>query len=61
MLFLQTESGLISARHIVRIGGLNTRPSGNYHEVEYCVGNEPRETRASEDDVADFLDDEETP
>jgi hypothetical protein len=56
MRFLQTQAGLISARHIVRIGGLNTRPTGNFHEIEYCVGTEPRETRASEDDVQDFLD-----
>ncbi len=59
MLFLRTASGLLSARHIVRIGGLNTRSTGNYHEVEYCVGNEPRETRATEDDVHDFLEDTE--
>lgn len=55
MLFLQTLSGLISARHIVRIGGLNTRSTGNYYEIEYCVGTESRETRATEDDVNDFL------
>jgi hypothetical protein len=58
-MFLNTQSGLISARHIVRIGGLNTRSTGNYHEIEYCVGSEPRETRATEDDVADFLTDAE--
>jgi hypothetical protein len=56
VLFLQTRSGLIAASAIVRISALNTRSTGNYHEIEYCVGNEPRETRASEDDVAGFLD-----
>ena len=58
-MFLRTQSGLISARYIVRIGGLNTRSTGNFHEIEYCVGNEPRETRATEDDVQDFLDEAE--
>ena len=58
-MFLRTQSGLIGARYIVRIGGLNTRSTGNFHEIEYCVGNEPRETRATEDDVQDFLDEAE--
>lgn len=56
MQFLSTQAGLIAARHIVRISALNTRPSGNYHEIDYVHGTEPRETRASEADVADFLD-----
>jgi hypothetical protein len=48
---------MISARSICRISGLNTRPTGNYYEIEYCVGTEPRETRATEEDVQTFLDD----
>jgi hypothetical protein len=55
-MFLETQSGLIAARYIVRISAVNTRPSGNYHEIEYTCGGEARETRASEDAVADFLD-----
>jgi hypothetical protein len=55
VLFLRTQSGLISARHIVRISGLNTRSTGNYHEIDYMCGQEARETRATEDDVHEFL------
>lgn len=54
-MFLSTRSGLIAASAIVRIGGLNTRSTGNYHEIEYCIGNEPRETRASAEAVEQFL------
>jgi hypothetical protein len=55
MQYLQTQSGLVAARYIVRVGGLNSRSTGNYHEVDYVCGREARETRASAEAVADFL------
>jgi len=58
MLFLETESGdLIAAKHIVRIGPLNTRrhTDRRWHDIAYCVGTEPHETTATEQAVADFL------
>lgn len=57
-MFLQTECGdLIAAKSIVRIGPLNTRShiSRRWHEVDYCVGREPRTTTAGAQAVEDFL------
>ena len=58
MRFLETSSGLVAAKAIVLIGGLNTRPTGNFHLIEYCVGSEPRTTRATQEAVQVFLDDQ---
>jgi hypothetical protein len=56
MLFLTARGGqLIAAKHIVSISGLMIRDTGNVHDIEYCVGSEPRATQASEEDVLDFL------
>jgi hypothetical protein len=56
MYFLQTERGDLLASHcIARIGPVNTRPSRRWHEVEYRVGREPRETTASAAQVQQFL------
>jgi hypothetical protein len=56
MLFLETEVGeLIAAKHIVRIGGLNTRPSRAWHDIDYLHGGEARSTTASAEAVEDFL------
>jgi hypothetical protein len=55
MLFLETQIGSLAANAIVLIGGLNTRPTGNYHEILYTHGGgEARETRATEEAVQDF-------
>jgi hypothetical protein len=54
-MFLQTSSGLIHSRAIVRISALNTRTTGDFHEIEYHIGTEARETRATADAVATFL------
>lgn len=56
MHFLFTERGdMIAASAIVRIGPLNTRPTRQWHDIEYCVGSDPRETTATEDAVNEFL------
>lgn len=57
MFFLQTDSGLIAAKHIVRIGGLNTRPHipRRWHEIDYQHGREARSTTASAEAVQEFL------
>jgi hypothetical protein len=57
MLFLQTRSGLVAAKHIVRISAINTRelPTQSYHEIDYVHGGEARSTTATEDAVIDFL------
>jgi hypothetical protein len=55
MLFLETRSGGIAASAIDVIGGLNERATGNFHLIEYHVGREPRETRASEQAVREFM------
>ncbi len=55
VVFLAADSGLIAAHAIVRISALNTRPTGNFHEIEYRVGREPRETRAGEEAVRRFM------
>jgi hypothetical protein len=55
MLFLNTRSGLIAERAIDLIESLCIRPTGNFHRIEYHVGNEARETRATEEAVQDFL------
>ena len=57
MRFLQTEMGaLIGAPHIVRIGGLNTRATRRWHEVDYVHVPEAHSTTATEQAVSDFLD-----
>lgn len=58
MLFLSTERGdLIAAKHIVRIGPLNSRPQFNrfWHEIDYVHGGEACTTTASREAVDDFL------
>ena len=56
MLFLETETGeLIAGKHIVRIGGLNTRPTRSWHEIDYVHGGEARSTTASRQAVDNFL------
>lgn len=56
MLFLETESGaLIAGKHIVRIGGLNTRTNRSWHEIYYVHGGEARSTTASQSAVQQFL------
>jgi hypothetical protein len=57
MLFLETEAGeLIAAKHIVRIGGLNTRPTRSWHDIDYVHGGDARSTTASAEAVEYFLD-----
>ena len=56
MLFMSTRAGLIAGNHVVRIGAVNTRPTGNFHEIDYVHGLEARSTTATADDVEDFLD-----
>lgn len=56
MLFLSTRSGLLAAKHIVLIGAVNTRPAGNFHEIDFQLGGEARSTTATAADVEDFLD-----
>jgi hypothetical protein len=46
---------LIGAHYIVRIGGLNTRPTRRWHEIDYVHGTEAHSTTATEDGVAEFL------
>lgn len=58
MQYLNTRSGLLAEHAIVLIESLNVRPTGNFHRVTYHVGNEPRETTATEKDVQDFLNSE---
>ena len=55
MLFLETATGLVAAKHIVRIGAVNTRPGRSFHEIDYVHGGEARSTIASEAAVQDFL------
>ncbi len=55
MLFLDTECGLIAAKHVVRIGGLNTRSSRSWHDIDYVHGGEARSTTASREAVEQFL------
>jgi hypothetical protein len=47
MQYLQCTSGLVAVSSIVRVSALNTRPTGDYLEIEYTVAGELRETRAS--------------
>jgi len=54
MQYLETRSGSLAASAIDLIGGLNERPTGNFHLIEYHVAGDARETRASEQAVADF-------
>lgn len=61
MRFLQTEMGdLIAGKHIVRIGGLHSRPQLKrfWHEIDYVHGGEARTTTASREAVEDFLSEE---
>ena len=56
MKYLNTRSGLLAECAIDLIESLSERPSGeSYHRITYHVGNDPRETTASEIDVLDFL------
>ena len=55
MLFLETRSGLVAAKHVVRIEAVNTRPTGDYHRVDYVHGGEPRETTATAEAVERFV------
>ena len=56
MLFLSTRSGLVAAKHIVRIGAVNTReqPILSYREIDYVHGGEARSTTATVDAVTAF-------
>ena len=54
MAFLSTRAGLIAGKYIVRISALCKRPTGNYHEIEYCAGSDIRSTTASESAVHEF-------
>jgi hypothetical protein len=58
VIFLETERGdLIAAKHIVRIGPLETRPNTDrtWHEIDYVHGGEARSTTATADAVLVFL------
>jgi hypothetical protein len=57
MLFLDSRSGLIAAKHIVRIGAINTRqlPIQSFHEIDYAHGGEARSTTATADAVEILL------
>lgn len=55
MFLLDQRGSLIAASSIDRIGPLTVSPAGNYFEIDYHVGQEPRSTRAAEDDVHEFL------
>jgi hypothetical protein len=59
MTFLETSDGLVAARYIIAIGKPESWPHGIFHKITYQVGREAWETRASKDDVSDFLDSEE--
>lgn len=56
MQFLETRSGLIRRGAIDLIGAEQGPDSNRFHIVEYHVGAEARETRASAQAVAEFLD-----
>jgi hypothetical protein len=56
-LYLETASGLLASHSIALIGGINRRPTGNYHLIFYTVGaGAERTTRASEEAVNNYLD-----
>jgi hypothetical protein len=54
-MFLDTRSGLIRSGAIDLIGAEQGPDSSRFHIVEYHIGTEARETRASAEAVADFL------
>lgn len=58
-MFLTTNDGRINGRYVISIGKPEKWPHGVFHEVLYRVGTEAWKTRATEDDVQDFLDSEE--
>lgn len=55
MHFLETRSGSIRAGAIDLIGAEQGPDSNRFHLIEYHVGAQARETRASAVDVTDFL------
>jgi hypothetical protein len=55
MHFLETRSGSIRAGAIDLIGAEQGPESNRFHLIEYHIGAQARETRASADDVADFF------
>ena len=58
MKFLQTQTGLISTKRLVRIGPINTRPAPipSWHEIDYVHGLEARSTRATAEAVNNLFD-----
>jgi hypothetical protein len=54
MLFLETRSGSIAANSIDAISAVHIRATGNFHEIDFHVGREPRLTFATEAAVAAF-------
>jgi hypothetical protein len=58
MLFLTTQSGLIAAKHLVRIGNINHRPAPipAWHEIDYNHSGEAKSTRATAESVNLFFD-----
>jgi hypothetical protein len=52
---LDRRGSLIAASSIDRIGPLIANPAGNYFDIDYHVGSEPRATTASEEDVQALL------
>ncbi len=56
MRFLQTNDGLIAAKYVIRIGKPEHWPHGTFYPISYQHGGDALETRATEDDVQDFLD-----
>ena len=58
MLFLETAAGLVAAKHIVRVGAINTRPERSWHEIDFNHGGEARSTTASAEAVEYFLEEQ---
>jgi diaminopimelate decarboxylase len=55
MLFLETRSGLLAADAVDLIESVCVRSTGNFHRIHYHIGSEARETTATEQAVANFL------